>query len=150
MLATGAATARSDFWAVLESAGLWLLVLLAGLALMLTMLLALQRTEAQLLRDARLALVLQEMRESVELELALGLDLADISQTRNLLENALRKDASLLSADVMNTRGVVAVQHRPGSVGETVVSAVIQARAAADQDRHQQRRCTASALVYAV
>ncbi len=118
---------RSDFWAVLESAGLWLLVLLAGLALMLTMLLALQRTEAQLLRDARLALVLQEMRESVELELALGLDLADISQTRNLLENALRKDASLLTADVMNTRGLLLFSTDRGSVGETVVSAVIQA-----------------------
>lgn len=118
---------RSDFWAVLESAGLWLTVLLAGLVLMLAMLLALQRTEAQLLRDARLTLVLQEMRESVELELALGLDLADIGQTRNLLENALHKDASLLSADVMDTQGLLLFSTDRGSVGEKVASTVIQA-----------------------
>ena len=118
---------HSGFWAVLESAGLWLVVLLAGLVLMLAMLLALQHTEAQRLRDARLALVLQEMRESVELELALGLDLADIDQTRNVLESALRKDASLLSADVMDTRGLLLFSTDRGSVGETVASAVIQA-----------------------
>lgn len=118
---------RSDVWAVLESAGLWLTVLLTGLVLMLAMLLALQRTEAQQFRDARLTLVLQEMRESVELELALGLDLADIGQTRHLLEDALRKDASLLSADVMDTQGLLLFSTDRGSVGETVARAVIQA-----------------------
>ena len=134
---------RTDFWAFLESAGLWLATLLIGIILMLAMLLALQRTEAQLFRDARLALVLQEMRESVESELALGLELADIEQTRNLLENALRKVPSLHSADVMDAQGVLLFSTDRGLVGESVPTAFI---AAAQQQTENASQSPAEAL----
>lgn len=118
---------RTDFWALLESAGLWLGAVLAGLVVMLAMLLALQRTEAQLFRDARLVLALQEMREAVESELVLGLELADIAQTRQLLDNALLGDPSLLSSDVMDAQGLLLFSTDRGLVGEFVPPALIVA-----------------------
>lgn len=134
---------RTDFWAFLESSGLWLATLLIGMILMLAMLLAMQRTEAQLFRDARLALVLQEMRESVESELALGLELADIGQARNLLENALIKDPSLHSADVMDAQGLLMFSTDRGLVGESVPKALI---AAAQQQTDNSSQSPADAM----
>lgn len=118
---------RATVGACWEAAGLWALVLLGGLALAWLMLLQLQRAEAQDLRTARLEITLQEVRERLEVDLALGFDLGDSGRAQELLEDTLGRDPSLLAVEVFEPGGISLFSTDRGSIGERVPLAWLDA-----------------------
>lgn len=92
--------------ALYEACGLWLWVLPLATLCMAWVLLWQQSREVESLRDARLHITLLEIRDGLEADLALGLELADNGRAQGLLEQALPKDAGLRAVEVFDVQGV--------------------------------------------
>lgn len=110
-----------------ESALPWLAWLLIGLALLAGLVRHLQQAELDHLRDARLSITLQELKDRLEADLALGFDLADSARAQGLLEDALAHDRTLLAAEVFDPRGLSLFNTDRGAVGEQVPAAWLAA-----------------------
>ncbi len=111
---------RITLSACLELGGRWLVIVLCGILLLTAMLLSLQRTQAQLLREARLEIALQGLRERLETNLSLGFELADSEHAQAMLEDLLTADPSLLSAEVFDSSAVSLFNTDRGAIGERV------------------------------
>lgn len=111
---------RITLSACLEIGGRWLIIVLCGILLLTALLLSLQRTQAQLLREARLEIALQGLRERLETNLTLGFELADSEHAQAMLEDLLTADPSLLSAEVFDSSAVSLFNTDRGAIGEPV------------------------------
>lgn len=106
--------------ACLELAGLWWLLCTCGMAALVGLLLGIGALEAQSLQQARMQITLQEIRERLESDLALGFELAASSGAQALLEDTLTQDASLLALDVISPDGMAVFSTDHGTIGERV------------------------------
>ena len=104
----------------LEITGRWWLITICGLLLLSAVLLSLQRTQVQMMREARLEIALQGLRERMETSLSLGFDLADSEHAQALLEDLLADDPSLLSAEVFDISAISLFNTDRGAIGEMV------------------------------
>ncbi|MDF1485826.1 hypothetical protein PY257_11650 [Ramlibacter sp. H39-3-26] len=119
-----------------EIAGLWLLVVLAGIVLIACLLLDIRTQEEEAIQRARLSLTLAELQESIEGDLALGFDLPDNRGIPPQLDKALAGDAQLHAIDVVDRAGIALFSTDRGAVGEALQPRVAQAAAAGTrQDR---------------
>lgn len=117
----------SNAAAVLEAAGPWLVALLVAAVLFMALLAALQQHQVRQLREARLAISLQEIRDRLEADLALGFELEGSSTAQGLLEDALQRDGSLLAAEVFDAAGLSLFNTDRGSIGERVPESWLEA-----------------------
>jgi hypothetical protein len=107
-----------------EAAGLWALFLVLGIAWLAGSLWILERQQAQDLQQQRLALTVMELKEALEGDLALGLDLVGHPQAQGLIDNALERDRELRSIDIAGTDGVTLFSTDRGAVGEPLAASV--------------------------
>ncbi|HZY20484.1 MAG TPA: hypothetical protein VFE82_18590 [Ramlibacter sp.] len=117
--------------ACLEVAGWWWALVTAGLLLLVAVLIAVQRLEAQSLGNARLEITLEEVRERLEADLSLGFELGASSRAQPLLEDMLARDPRLLAAEVFDPAGVSLFNTDRGAIGERIPDAWRGALAAA-------------------
>ncbi|MET4580114.1 PDC sensor domain-containing protein [Ottowia thiooxydans] len=120
---------RITLSACVEVAGRWWLVAMCGLLLLAALLLSLQRSQAQELREARLEIALQGIKERLETSLALGFELIDSQQAQALLEDLLSDDPSLLSAEVFDANALSLFNTDRGAIGDRVPSSWLAASA---------------------
>lgn len=111
---------RITLSACLEIAGRWWVIAVCGLLLLTALLLSLQRTQAQVLREARLEIALQGLRERLEINLSLGFELADSDQAQAMLEDLLADDPALLAAEVFDAGATSLFNTDRGAIGERV------------------------------
>lgn len=115
------------FAALWELAGLWLLIVLAGVLLIAFLLLNIRTQEEQGIQRARLSLTLAGLQESIEGDLALGLDLPDLRAVQSRLEKALASDRQLHAIDVLDRAGIALFSTDRGAIGEPLHGRVGQA-----------------------
>lgn len=128
--------AKPGFAALWELAGLWLLIVLAGVVLIAFLLLNIRTQEEQGIQRARLSLTLAGLQESIEGDLALGLDLPDHRAMPSRLEKALASDRQLHAIDVVDRAGIALFSTDRGAIGEPLHARVAQAaEAGAHGDR---------------
>ncbi len=101
-----------------EVAGRWWLLAICGLMLLTALLASLQRSQAQVLREARLEIALQSLRDRLETSLSLGFELADTEQAQVLLEDLLADDPALLAAEVFDASAISLFNTDRGAIGE--------------------------------
>lgn len=109
--------------AIYEACGLWLWVLPLATLCMAWVVHWQQGRELESLRDARLHITLLEIRDRLEADLALGLELADNGRAQGLLEQALTKDAGLRAIEVFDVQGVSLFNTDRASIHEKVPGA---------------------------
>lgn len=136
---------RITLAACLELGGRWLVIVLCGILLLTALLLSLQSTQAQLLREARLEIALQGLRERLETNLSLGFELADSEHAQAMLEELLTADPSLLSAEVFDSSAVSLFNTDRGAIGERVPAAWLSASSLNSSTSYRSRRSEASA-----
>lgn len=119
-----------------ELAGLWLLIVLAGVLLIACLLLNIRTLEEQNIQQARLSLTLAGLQETIEGDLALGLDLPDHRAIQPKLERALSSDKQLHAIDVVDRGGIALFSTDRGAIGEPLHPNV--ARAADFGARHDR------------
>lgn len=139
-LSARAPAATPRFAALWEVAGLWLLIVLAGVLLIAFLLLNVRTHEEQNIQRARLSLTLAALQESIEGDLALGLDLPDHRAVQPRLEKALSADRQLHAIDVVDRAGVALFSTDRGAVGEPLHP---RAAAAAETGDRTDRAWTA-------
>ena len=115
------------FAALWELAGLWLLIVLAGVLLIAFLLLNIRTQEEQGIQRARLSLTLAGLQETIEGDLALGLDLPDHRAIQPKLEKALASDRQLHAIDVVDRAGIALFSTDRGTIGEPLHARVAQA-----------------------
>jgi len=115
------------FAALWELAGLWLLIVLAGVLLIAFLLLNIRTQEEQGIQRARISLTLAGLQETIEGDLALGLDLPDHRAVQPKLEKALAADARLYAIDVVDRSGMALFSTDRGTVGEPLDARMAQA-----------------------
>lgn len=115
------------FAALWELAGLWLLIVLAGVLLIAFLLLNIRTQEEQGIQRARLSLTLAGLQETIEGDLALGLDLPDHRAIQPKLEKALASDRQLHAIDVVDRAGIALFSTDRGTIGEPLHPRVAQA-----------------------
>lgn len=131
-----AVAAKPTFAALWELGGLWLLIVLAGIALIASLLLDVRAQEEAQIQRSRLSLTLVELQESIEGDLALGFDLPDHRGIQPRLERALASDSQLYAIDVVDRAGTALFSTDRGAVGEALQPrAARAAEAGARQDR---------------
>lgn len=118
--ATRLARPRTGLAACVELAWRWWLVAMAGLLLLMALLTGLQRTQAQGLREARLEIALQSLRERLETNLALGFDLAGSHQAQAMLEDLLADNPTLVAAEVFDASAISLFSTDRGAIGEKI------------------------------
>lgn len=118
--AAGLARPRMGLAARLELAWRWWLVAMLGLLLLMALLSGLQHTQAQGLREARLDIALQSLRERLETNLALGFDLGDSQQAQAMLEDLLADDPTLVAAEVFDASAISLFSTDRGAIGEKI------------------------------
>jgi hypothetical protein len=119
-----------------ESAGLWALFLVLGIAWLAGSLWILERQQSQDLQQQRLALTVVELKEALEGDLALGLDLVGHPQAQGLIDNALQRDRELRSIDIAGVDGATLFSTDRGAVGEPLAPSVwAEARRGGDAHR---------------
>lgn len=122
---------QPGFPALWELAGLWLLIVLAGVLLIASLLLNIRNQEEQAIQRARLSLTLAGLQETIEGDLALGLDLPDHRAIQPKLEKALAADRQLHAIDVVDRAGVALFSTDRGAIGEPLHPRVARAAEAA-------------------
>lgn len=115
------------FAALWELAGLWLLIVLAGVLLIAFLLLNIRTHEEQNIQRARLSLTLAGLQETIEGDLALGLDLPDHRAIQPKLEKALGNDRQLHAIDVVDRTGTALFSTDRGTIGEPLDARVAEA-----------------------
>ncbi len=120
--------------ACLELSGRWWVILVCGLLLLTALLLSLQRTQAQALREARLEIALQGLRERLETSLSLGFELADSERAQALLEDLLADDPSLLAAEVFDASAISLFNTDRSAIGERVPPSWLMASSGSQAD----------------
>lgn len=120
--------AQLNFWACLEVGWRWWCVAVLAVALLGLLLLSVQQTQALQMRQAQLEVALQQLRDRLEVNLALGFDLGDSVNAQALLEELLAADASLLSVEVFDETAISLFSTDRGLIGEKVPT--VWARAA--------------------
>ena len=134
--ADSAVAARPTLAALWELAGLWLLIVLAGIALITSLLLDVRAQEEAQIERSRLSLTLVELQEAIEGDLALGFDLPDHRGIQPRLEQALASDSQLYAVDVVDRAGTALFSTDRGAIGEALQPrAARAAEAGARQDR---------------
>lgn len=134
---TAAASGQAPSFAALwELAGLWLLIVLAGVLLIAFLLLNIRTQEEQGTQRARLSLTLAGLQESIEGDLALGLDLPDHRAVPSRLEKALASDQQLHAIDVVDRAGIALFSTDRGAIGEPLHARVAQAAEAGARGDH--------------
>ncbi len=136
------------FAALWELAGLWLLIVLAGVVLIACLLLNIRAQEEQNIQQARLSLTLAGLQETIEGDLALGLDLPDHRAIQPKLERALSSDKQLHAIDVMDREGIALFSTDRGAIGEPLhPSVAIAADFGARHDRTWSARAGNEAVM---
>lgn len=110
---------------------MWLLIVLAGVLLVAFLLLNLRTQEEQGIQRARLSLTLAGLQETIEGDLALGLDLPDHRAIQPKLEKALANDRRLHAIDVVDRAGIALFSTDRGTIGEPLHAQVANAAGAA-------------------
>lgn len=82
------------------------LSLLASVLLLAAVGMSLRDIELARLREQRFHTLIGELREKIETDLHIGLELADTSRTQGLLEDAAARIPQLLSVEVVSDQGV--------------------------------------------
>jgi hypothetical protein len=118
---------RPTFSALLEVAGLWWLILCAGVLLITALLLNVHDGEVQRIQQSRVALSVAELQESIVTDAALGLDLAQDRAIQSRLEAALAADKTLHAIDMVNVQGVAMFSTDRGAIGERWPAAALAA-----------------------
>lgn len=129
--ASGGTPGLAALW---ELAGLWLLILLAGVLLIAFLLLNIRAREEQGIQQARLSLTLTGLQEAIEGDLALGLDLPDQQGIQPKLERALSIDSHLHAIDVVDRAGIALFSTDRGAIGEPSHPTITQAAEAGGQE----------------
>ncbi|QEA13152.1 hypothetical protein [Comamonas flocculans] len=111
---------RPGLAACVELAWRWWLMAMLGLLLLVALLAGLQRAQAQGLREARLEIALQSLRERLQTNLALGFDLAGSHQAQAMLEDLLADDPTLVAAEVFDAGAISLFSTDRGAIGEQV------------------------------
>jgi hypothetical protein len=113
-----------------------MLIVLAGILLIAFLLLNIRTHEEQSIQRARLSLTLAALQESIEGDLALGLDLPDHRAVQSRLESALSGDRKLHAIDVVDRAGVALFSTDRGAIGEPLhPRAAMSAETGARTDR---------------
>ncbi len=112
---------------LLETGGLWLVIVLAGVVLIAGLLNHLQQQELKSIERAQIELTLLEIEAGLELDLSRGLDLDDNRHIQPLLESSLEKDPQLYSLDVLDANGRTIFSTDRGTVGELLPPTVLAA-----------------------
>jgi hypothetical protein len=138
-----------NFAACVEVAGLWWLVTSAGMLLFVAALLSVQKLEAQALRNARLQITLQDIRDHLEADLALGFELNNLSGAQALLDNRLSRHPRLLAIEVSTPQGISLFNTDRGAIGERIpdewLGAIGQSRPGASNTEGAEVAWTAEA-----
>lgn len=132
-----APTHKPPLGALLEVAGLWWLILCAGVLLIAVLLLRVYGTEVNHIQHARVSLTVTELQESIETDIALGLDLSENRAIQAQLERALAADPALHAIEVVRKDGVALFSTDRGAIGESWQPAVAVAAAQGEQQRRQ-------------
>ncbi|WP_028605250.1 hypothetical protein [Ottowia thiooxydans] len=132
--------------ACLELTGRWWVVAMCGLLLLTALLFSLQRAQAQVLREARLDIALQGLRERLETNLSLGFELAESNQAQALLEDLLSDDPSLLAAEVFDTNSLSLFNTDRGAIGDRVPPSWILASSTMTSTRGMEAHATWSVI----
>ena len=119
-----APTHKPPLGALLEVAGLWWLILCAGVLLIAVLLLRVYGTEVNHIQHARVSLTVTELQESIETDIALGLDLSENRAIQAQLERALAADPALHAIEVVRKDGVALFSTDRGAIGESWQPAV--------------------------
>ena len=135
---------RIGWAACVEAAGRWWLVTTIGILLLATLLAGLQRAQAQSLREARLEIALQSLRERLETNLTLGFELADSHHAQAMLEDVLADDPTLLAAEVFDAGAISLFNTDRGAIGERVPASWLLASSTVGAPVQSGRRDTAS------
>lgn len=128
---------KPSLGAIFEIAGLWWLTLCAGVLLIAALLLQVYGREVENIQRSSVSLTVAELQESIETDIALGLELAENRSIQSHLEAALVSDANLHAIDVVNKNGVALFSTDRGAIGETWQQDV--ARAAEDGARRNRQ-----------
>lgn len=112
---------------VWEAAGIWLLLVVLGVAWIAASLGALRDEESNALQQQRLTLTLFDLKEAIEADLALGFDLVDNPSLQARLDRALERDTELRAIDVASLAGHTLFSTDRGSVGEPLAPEVLAA-----------------------
>ena len=91
------------------------------------LLLNIRTQEEQGIQRARLSLTLAGLQETIEGDLALGLDLPDHRAIQPKLEKALASDRQLHAIDVVDRAGIALFSTDRGTIGEPLHARVAQA-----------------------
>ena len=130
-------TQKPTLNALLEVAGLWWLMISAGVLLIAALLLQVYGREVDSIQQSRVSLTIAELQEAIETDIALGLDLAENHGITFKLEAALAADASLHAIDVVSRNGVALFSTDRGAVGERWQAAVTTAADAGMRGNHR-------------
>jgi len=140
--------ARPTLSALWELGGLWLLIVLAGIALIASLLLDVRAQEEAQIQRSRLSLTLVELQDAIEGDLALGFDLPDHRGIQPRLERALASDTQLYAIDVVDRAGIALFSTDRGAIGEALQPrAARAAEAGARQDRIWSAALTGEAIM---
>lgn len=119
-------------WAALWEAAGWAAVIAALTVLALAWAVAgLERRTAQQLQEARVALLALEVREQLEAEATLGLDLGESARAQAALDALIARDPFIRAAEVFDPSGRSLFSVDRGLVGEPVPVPWLQAARAA-------------------
>jgi hypothetical protein len=88
------------------------------------------RTYLDLARE-RFGFVLYDLKNTVEKNIGLGFDLADLKQLQGILEREKVRDDQILSIEVFDTAGVTLFSTDRGNIGDAAPDAWLRARAQA-------------------
>jgi len=143
-----AVAARPTLSALWELGGLWLLIVLAGIALIASLLLDVRAQEEAQIQRSRLSLTLVELQDAIEGDLALGFDLPDHRGIQPRLERALASDTQLYAIDVVDRAGIALFSTDRGAIGEALQPrAARAAETGARQDRIWSAALTGEAIM---
>ncbi|MBF5005613.1 hypothetical protein [Diaphorobacter caeni] len=109
---------RTTWSAMLEAGGAWWLILCAGVLLIAALMLRIHNDEVNEIQQSRVSLTVAELQESIETDIALGLELAENRSIQNQLEAALSADHSLHAIEVVSRSGVALFSTDRGAIGE--------------------------------
>lgn len=127
--------------AALEIGLAWLLAVVAGVVLAGALLAQAQASQLAALREGRVYLLLDGLRERLETDLSLGLDLADHPRTQQMIEAALGRQTGLRVLELVAADGRTLFSTDRAAIGESLPPAALGvARAAVELGQRQWRK----------
>ncbi len=114
--------------ALFEVAAAWLLALVVIVIGAHHLLDTLAEQEKDNIQEARIQVVLAQVRDSLEASLDLGFPITGLPRAQSLIEATLGKEPTLLALDVFDGHGIIRFSTDRGSIGEAVPREWLSAR----------------------